>query len=205
MKGTQDEWLGLADTARLLGVHPSTVRAWADRGELPAHRTAGGHRRFRRAEVEFWAEARKAAQPSEMMLVVQNAMGRTRFEVTEGRLAQETWYQKLDDAQRQRYRQSGRKLLQDLIRYSTGEDAQAEAQARSLGREYAYVGRQAGMMLSEAIEALLFFREFLMESLFDLYETSGLRPAPAWGDMRRRVSRFTNQMLLALVQAYEQT
>ncbi len=41
-----DEWLSLSDAARLLGVHPSTVRLWSDKGVLPTHRTSGGHRRY---------------------------------------------------------------------------------------------------------------------------------------------------------------
>ncbi len=46
-----DEWLSLSDAAKLLGVHPSTVRLWSDKGVLPTHRTSGGHRRYRRNEV----------------------------------------------------------------------------------------------------------------------------------------------------------
>jgi len=46
------EWLTLSQAAALLGVHPSTVRRWADHGDLPVKLTPGGHRRFRRAELE---------------------------------------------------------------------------------------------------------------------------------------------------------
>ena len=51
-----DEWLSLSDAAKLLGVHPSTVRLWSDKGVLPTHRTSGGHRRYRRNEVLLWAK-----------------------------------------------------------------------------------------------------------------------------------------------------
>ena len=51
-----DEWLSLRGAADILGVHPSTVRAWSDKGLLPVHRTQGGHRRYKRSEVEMWAE-----------------------------------------------------------------------------------------------------------------------------------------------------
>jgi len=46
------EWLTLGQAARFLGVAQSTVRRWSDQGRLPAFYTPGGHRRFRRAELE---------------------------------------------------------------------------------------------------------------------------------------------------------
>jgi len=48
----EEEWLTLGQAARFLGVAQSTVRRWSDQGRLPAFYTPGGHRRFRRAELE---------------------------------------------------------------------------------------------------------------------------------------------------------
>ena len=50
------EWLSLSEVAKVLGVHPSTVRNWADQGQVPVHRTTGGHRRFKKSEVELWQQ-----------------------------------------------------------------------------------------------------------------------------------------------------
>ena len=41
-----------AEVARLTGVGPTAVKRWADSGALPCIRTAGGHRRFRREDVD---------------------------------------------------------------------------------------------------------------------------------------------------------
>jgi excisionase family DNA binding protein len=41
-----------AEVARLTGVGPTAVKRWADSGTLPCIRTAGGHRRFRRDDVD---------------------------------------------------------------------------------------------------------------------------------------------------------
>lgn len=202
MSDRPKDWLGLSDAAQILGIHPSTLRAWADKGDIPSHRTAGGHRRFKRTELEVWASARRSSQPSEVQVVVQNAIGRTRLELADGRLRQESWYQKLNEEQRARYRDGSRRLMRELIHSSQYEAAQTEMEAHVLGSEYARIGRQSGLSLKEAVAAYLFFREFLFESIFSVYETAGVRPSSAWSEMRRKVSGFTNQVLLALIEAY---
>ncbi len=44
--------LGIAAAAEQLGVTPSTLKRWADEGRVACLKTGGGHRRFRRADVE---------------------------------------------------------------------------------------------------------------------------------------------------------
>ena len=51
MAGDQSEYLTPNEVASLLLVSPITVRQWAQKGLLEAQTTAGGHRRFARAEV----------------------------------------------------------------------------------------------------------------------------------------------------------
>lgn len=46
------DFLSTQEVARLAGVSPSAVKRWADGGQLRCLKTAGGHRRFERAEVE---------------------------------------------------------------------------------------------------------------------------------------------------------
>lgn len=44
--------LGVPEVAGLLGVDEKTIRNWADTGRLQCWRTPGGHRRFRRADID---------------------------------------------------------------------------------------------------------------------------------------------------------
>jgi excisionase family DNA binding protein len=46
------EWLTLGQAARFLGVAQSTIRKWSDQGRVPAFYTPGGHRRFRRTDLD---------------------------------------------------------------------------------------------------------------------------------------------------------
>ena len=50
------EWLTLGQAARYLGVAQSTIRKWSDDGRVRAFYTPGGHRRYRRADLESFLE-----------------------------------------------------------------------------------------------------------------------------------------------------
>ena len=50
------EWLTLGQAARFLGVAQSTIRKWSDNGRVPAFYTPGGHRRYRRADLESFLD-----------------------------------------------------------------------------------------------------------------------------------------------------
>src|ERR687887_340624 len=46
------EWLTLGQAAKYLGVAQSTIRKWSDNGRVPAFYTPGGHRRYRRSDLD---------------------------------------------------------------------------------------------------------------------------------------------------------
>src|SRR6266852_3836691 len=52
----EPDWLTLGQAARFLGVAQSTIRKWSDQGRVPAFYTPGGHRRYRRADLERFLE-----------------------------------------------------------------------------------------------------------------------------------------------------
>jgi len=198
----QSEWLSLSDVSKILGIHPSTVRLWSDKGVLPVHRTQGGHRRYLRSELDLWMQSQRAGGANEVHLVVQNALRNTRFQISEGRLGAEAWYAKLDSEAREQYRKSGRTLLEGLIGYLASESSMAVAEARSLGYEYASRGRRYGLSITEAVHAFLFFRNVLMDAMLTVYEAAAVQSASAWGGMFRKINEFTDQILLTLLETY---
>lgn len=196
-------WLSLSQVAQLLGVHPSTVRLWADKGDLPAHRTVGQHRRFKRADVEAWAAARREAEPATGPMIVQAVLGRTRLQMTEGRLQNQNWYTKLGEVRRAEFREVGRRLLQALLQYLGEEEPEAAVTAaQAVGRDYERLGRAAGLTLAETVRLFQFFDDFLYESVVDVYQAQGRRAAREWAAMHRRVAAFTKTVMLALVEAH---
>jgi len=52
----ETEWLTLGQAARFLGVAQSTIRKWSDQGRVPAFYTPGGHRRYRRVDLEHFLD-----------------------------------------------------------------------------------------------------------------------------------------------------
>lgn len=198
------ELLNLSEAAELLGVHPSTVRAWADRGEIPVHKTAGGHRRFRREELLGHAAAMQRPYQAGIQLVVQNTVGRARLEMTEGRLAEERWYQQLDAAARQQLRQFGHQLLHLVNDYLNDDDPVILQRAQQLGCEYERLGRAHGLSLADTVRAYLLFRAYLSQTIYDMLEATGPQSNTDWGTIYRQVSTFTDEVLLALIASHEE-
>jgi excisionase family DNA binding protein len=56
-----DDLLSTVDVGRLAGVGPTAVKRWADQGILPCVKTAGGHRRFERREVQKFLDATRGS------------------------------------------------------------------------------------------------------------------------------------------------
>jgi len=48
----QDEWLTLGQAATYLGVAQSTMRKWTDSGRVVSFKTPGGHRRYKRSDLD---------------------------------------------------------------------------------------------------------------------------------------------------------
>jgi excisionase family DNA binding protein len=53
---SEPDWLTLGQAAKYLGVAQSTIRKWSDVGRLPAFYTPGGHRRYRRRDLDAFLE-----------------------------------------------------------------------------------------------------------------------------------------------------
>jgi len=202
---SSEEWLSLREAADLLGMHPATVRLWADRNELPSRRTSGGHRRFRRSDIE--ARLRQEAEPkpnAAAQLLVQSVLGRARFAFTDGTLDTMLWYQHFDEKARQAYRQLGRRLLDLLLRAvsnnTSKEDQQNEAVL--LGIEYGSITRTSHVPVADAVRAFLYFRTLIDESVLQLAEVRGTREQDIpWVESLYQIQAITNEILPALIEA----
>ena len=80
--GSEPDWLTLGQAAKYLGVAQSTIRKWSDQGRVPAFYTPGGHRRYRRSDLDLFLErsgpgGRERAGPT--VLIVDDDEGTRTF------------------------------------------------------------------------------------------------------------------------------
>ncbi|HVM13069.1 MAG TPA: helix-turn-helix domain-containing protein [Egibacteraceae bacterium] len=59
----QRDYLTPGEAARILHVSPKTVNRWADDGRIACIVTLGGHRRFRREDIEAVADIMQGNVP----------------------------------------------------------------------------------------------------------------------------------------------
>jgi excisionase family DNA binding protein len=204
-KIAENEWLSLSEAAQILGVHPGTVRNWSNQGMIPFHRTRGGHRRYRRVEIELWKQSQSAFSGSEIDTMMQSALRNTRLQISEGVLQNQSWYNKLDNEAKEQYRLSGRLLLQGLSRFLSAVEEDGNQQAHSIGSEYALRARRYGLSLVEAAQAFFFFRNNLIDAMLKVYEAAAVRSPHAWSEMFRRLNAYTDQIMTALLEVYGNT
>ncbi len=198
------EWVSLRQAADILGVHPATVRNWADKGDVPSRRTAGGHRRFRRGDLLQYAELQGELQPLEVQVIIQNALGQTRMEVGGGTLSGIPWYNAMSERTREGLRQQGRNVLEQLRQYLAHGAPDAElSNAIRLGKDYAIVLHRDQLPLPHAVRGFLYFSDFVINAILTWSEIATPRTSTEWGVLLRHVNTFINAMLLSIVEYYE--
>jgi hypothetical protein len=153
--------------------------------------------------VEFWLDSQNNGYPTNADLVIRDALKRTRVRISEGKLKTETWYRKLDQEAREKYRQSGRHLMQGLGTFLSSDEHEGNAEARSLGYEYAIRGRRYQLSVSEATRAFLFFRNALLDALFSVYEAPTNRSLQTLGSTFKRINAFVDEILITIMETYQ--
>ena len=201
----ESEWVSLRGAAEMLGVHPATVRNWADKGEIPSRRTAGGHRRFRLADLQRHMHQQDELQPVEVQVIIQNALGQTRLQIGDGRLANAPWYAAMREETRQAMRTQGRAMLEALRQYlAAGAPDSGLNPAIDMGKQYAVALMADGLKLPDAVRGLLYFGDFVINSVLTWSELAAPRSPSEWAQLLRHVNTFMNAVLLSIIEYYQE-
>jgi excisionase family DNA binding protein len=194
-----DRWLTLGQASRLLNVDESTVRRWADAGQIRTFRTPGGHRRFAEGDVRAIVTGRAhSAYPD----VSDLAMRRIRQQLH--RQGAADWYAHVDAAQREKLRVLGRRLMTLVAEFVArrGRKTPLLEEARRTGAEYGIELAQAGMTLSQAMHAFTFFRRSLDQSAKRALTKAGT-PAGEATAVSEQIMALADEVLLGIAGAYE--
>ena len=199
------ELLSLTDAATLLGVHPTTLRRWADHGDILVMVTPGGHRRFPRTEIDRLLGASVHAEDEAQFAqhVVDQALAHTRAQLAQQQDA--SWVTGFDASERDAKRESGRRLMQLLRRLLTAPDGELEPlldEVRTIGGAYAEDALRIDMGIIDVLRAITFFRDQILESTLagpdavPMDQQAGRRAI-------QRINIFFSTMLLAVAASFE--
>lgn len=192
--------LTVGQAAELLGVHPTTLRRWTQQGRIRFVRTVGGHRRFSRESLESVARQRAGLRVvgGLEMRWADRALQDTRREMSAAPLRMEA----LSPDDRDAFRVLGHRLLSLCRRYIGMQRGGAGllGEAERIGRDYAKRGAQAGLSLQDIFRALLFFRDRMTESLFQLPAAEPLKPEAHLRAIQR-LGQVFNTVELSLIGA----
>jgi excisionase family DNA binding protein len=200
-------WLTLSEAARLLDVHPTTLRRWANNGDIPVMVTPGGHRRFSSSDLARFSRERSAPRNINGFsgLWAVKALSNTRQEVISH--SREGWLAHYDEEGRNRNRLLGQQLMGLTLQYLSSESNEENsaailAEARRIGRQYALNAKENGLPLSVTLEASIFFRDSLIDTAMQLPGSAHISPESNVRLMRR-VNTLLNAVHLAAAEVYE--
>ena len=188
-----ETWLTIKEAAQRLGVHATTLRRWADDGDIPVMFTPGGHRRFSGIEVESFMrdQSRLKVMYGLEELWAEAALSRTRAEVVSH--GDMHWLSSFTDDERERKRQLGRRMMGLLLQFVSLREGGEEIieEVRAIGREHAENALALGIPSRDALRAALFFRDTVIETAMDLPETTNIRP-----EANTQLLRRVNEILI---------
>jgi len=207
MKSNNETLLGISKAAQLLGVHPLTLRNWAEKGYVPYYRTPGGHRRFKVSDLTSFLQKVNAGSEEDVLIAtarnaVRQALATLPRHPPVPSIPSSTRLM-TNDKQRSAMRSVGQKLLGLTIQYvGGGADETILRKAKDIGKMYGTYMLHNGMSFSETVATFNFFRDTIIEATFDA-QANAVDIDTANPQLYRRLNHFFNEVLLATVEYAE--
>jgi excisionase family DNA binding protein len=199
-----EEWLSLGEASARLGVHPNTMRRWADAGSVPCYRTPGGHRRFRASELRAVLVVQDALPPaSPADALIQQAITHTRERLAARPLHDEPWQAAFPlGTERQQMREMGHQLLGLVAAIVRGGRATPPmlAEGRRIGAWYGERCAGREMSLVNTARSFCFFRTSVLQATSRAWAV-----AADMGEVAARtaLAAFLDEVMYACLASYE--
>ncbi len=200
----EEIWLTIGRAAERLGVHATTLRRWADEGDIPIMITPGGHRRFSVSDIDRFKEERHRLRVVADLekIWAEHALTKARAEVVSNK--EEDLLLPFDEQEREHKRLLGRRMMGLLLQYvSIGEGGEGILEeAREIGCEHAENALGLGLPSSDALRVAMFFRDAVLEAALDLPEKAHVHTG-ANLELVRRINTLLNVVQLAITERYD--
>ena len=196
----ETKWVSLGRACEILGVNESTVRRWADAGQVTCFRTPGGHRRF--AETDLYALTQNALEPKRELESA--AVSRIRRQLRSGR-KDAGWYEAIEEDERDALRPLGRRLMELVGDYISGRGKRSEIESEvdQIGRDYGRLLVERKTPLNRGVEAYIFFRRSLEDTAKALARRHGMEPEEA-ARARAQIADLADRVLRGVTAAYDE-
>ncbi len=196
-----ETWLSLTQAANQFNVHPTTLRRWANNGQIPYILTPGGHRRFALSDIETFFKRQQRGGSSVPQLWADKALTHARQEMSQ--YSESSWMMAMDDHYREIHRRLGQKLLGLTLQYisGNGESEQLLEEARHIGYEYGRISQELNLPLTVPLQASLFFRDRLIEAALQLPDSTRIQTKENLY-LLERINTLINTVHLAIAETY---
>ena len=202
-KKQETRWLSLKEAAERLNVHNTTLRRWADEGQVPVMLTPGGHRRFAESDIDHISQRRHSTR---RLGPVEQIWARHALELTREKLMahrHDKWFESYDEATRATSRQLGQHLMSIIVRFMTAADDDDDllTEAQQVGRQYGDEAKRLGLAITDALQASMFFRDTLIASAIHLPENVRI-PRETQAHVLDRINAIINTVQLGIAEPY---
>ncbi|MFN0145776.1 MAG: helix-turn-helix domain-containing protein [Dehalococcoidia bacterium] len=198
-------WLTLGAASQLLGVSESTIRRWADAGELRSYRTTGGHRRVLEEDLRHLISNTAPAPGRDSDRISDLAIARVKRRLGRGRRQHSmAAFEGLAPEVLDRLRLMGRQLVDLFARYiaSDTKGERFSEDARTIGHEYGRTLVGSGVGLTTAVVTFNTMRGSLEETAAQIATEAGLATEDAV-EAIEHVLRLADTVLEGMAQVYE--
>ncbi|MBK9342277.1 MAG: helix-turn-helix domain-containing protein [Dehalococcoidia bacterium] len=202
----RQNWLTLGAASAQLGVSESTIRRWADVGEIRSYRTHGGHRRILEEDLlAIVANAGVAAAARDTDRISDLALARVKRRITRGRQGHSLdHFSTMSPEAIDRLRLLGRQVVDLFARYiaSDSKKERFTEDARTIGREYgrSLVSEKVG--LTAAVATFNSMRRSLEETASQIAIEAGLSTDEAVEAVESTLE-LADQILEGMASVYE--
>lgn len=203
---SRQKWLTLGVASDQLGVSESTIRRWADSGEIRSYRTSGGHRRILEEDLKaIIANAGATAAARDTDRISDIALARVKRRITRGRQARSLdHFTTMSPDAIDRLRLLGRQVVDLFARYIASDSKKERfgEDARTIGREYGRSLVSENIGLTSAVTTFNSMRRSLEETASQIAVEAGLSTEEAVEAVEDTLS-LADHILEGMASVYE--